>query len=102
MLTPVLGRYDSPIAYSNLLARFFTQVQLLDEHTRALHLSPQPPSYASLPQDVRNRIENALKSISELFAKVVLTFVFRDLNVMLDKYSKTCEKWIQSNPGSQP
>ncbi|PVF99122.1 hypothetical protein CPB86DRAFT_703901 [Serendipita vermifera] len=90
--------YDSPMAYVNLLIRLFTQVQLLNEHTRALHVAPQPPCYTSLPQDVRTRIEASLKSISELFAKVVLTFVFRDLSLMLDKYHKTCDRWIQSNP----
>ncbi|CCA70979.1 hypothetical protein PIIN_04912 [Serendipita indica DSM 11827] len=95
-------QYDSPIAHANLLTRFLTQVQLLDEHTRALHTSPQPPCYNSLPQDVRSRIEVALSDISELFAKVVLTFVFRDLSVMLDKYHKTCDRWIQSNPGNPP
>jgi hypothetical protein len=96
-----LYRYDSPTQYASLLARFFAQVQLLDEHTKALHISPQPRAYSSLPSDVRMRIDASLKSISELFAKVVLTFVFQDLGVMLAKYHKTCDKWIQSNPGAQ-
>ncbi|KAG8806451.1 hypothetical protein FRC17_004987 [Serendipita sp. 399] len=94
--------YDSPITYSNLLSRLFTQVHLLEEHTRALHLAPHPPAYDALQLEARTRVEVALKNISELFAKVVLTFVFRDLGVMLDKYHKTCDRWIQSNPGYPP
>lgn len=93
---------DSPAAYAGMLTKLFTQVQLLDEHSRASHMSPQPPAYASLPPEVRNRIEASLKNLSELFAKIVLTFVFRDLSLMLDKYHKTCDKWIQSNPGNPP
>jgi len=102
MLVPdlYLDRYDSPMAYANLLTKLFEHVQLLDEHSRASQMSPQPPAYASLPQDIRNRIDMSLKNVSELFAKVVLTFVFRDLSLMLDKYHKTCDRWIQSNPGN--
>jgi hypothetical protein len=88
------------MAYASLLTKLFGLVQILDEHSRASQISPQPPAYASLPQDVRNRIDTSLKSISELFSKVVLTFVFRDLSLMLDKYHKTCDRWIQSNPGT--
>ncbi|KAG8760759.1 hypothetical protein FRC14_002055 [Serendipita sp. 396] len=94
--------YDSPMTYSNQLSRLFTQIQMLEEHTRALHLSPHPPAYDALQMEARTRVEATLKNISELFAKVVLTFVFRDLGVMLDKYHKTCDRWIQSNPGYPP
>ncbi len=74
-------------------------MQILDDHTRALHANPPPHAYVALPLEIRTRIDLSLKHISELFAKVVLTFVFRDLSVMLDKYHKTCDRWLQqANP----
>jgi hypothetical protein len=68
--------------------------QLLDEHTRAILSHPTAPAYAAFPLDVRGFAEQKLKRISEFFARVVLTFVIRDLSQLLDKYVKKCEKWL--------
>ena len=42
----------------------------------------------------RTALEIKYKRISEFFASVVLTFVIRDLSLLLDKYAKKCEKWL--------
>jgi hypothetical protein len=68
--------------------------QLLDEHTRALLSNPVALAYAAFPVDIRGSAEQRLKRISDFFARVVLTFVIRDLSQLLDKYVKKCEKWL--------
>ena len=80
-----------------MLIKFFGQAQVLDEHTKALISNPIGAAYAKLPPGVRTRMEMSLKNISELFARVVLTFVFQDLSVLLVKYGKTCNQWLEGN-----
>jgi hypothetical protein len=67
---------------------------LLDEHTKALTSIPIAPAYAAFPIEIRTSLEAKLRHSSEFFAKVVLTFVIRDLSQLLDKYVKKCEKWL--------
>lgn len=83
---------DSPTAYTQGLCRLFSQAQLLDEHTKAI--MSQAPTYAALPADIRTALDFKLKHASDFFARVVLTFVIRDLSLLLDKYAKKCEKWL--------
>ena len=85
---------DSPANYVSGLMRLFQLTQLLDEHTKASCTSPISATYAALPGEQRNALEVKFKRISEFFARVVLTFVIRDLSLLLDKYAKTCEKWL--------
>ncbi|KAF8167904.1 hypothetical protein B0H34DRAFT_854752 [Crassisporium funariophilum] len=85
---------DSPTTYVDELKKLFMHAQLLDEHTRAALSQPVAPAYAAFPVDIRGSTEQKLKRISEFFAKVVLTFVIRDLSQLLDKYAKKCEKWL--------
>jgi len=85
---------DSPTAYVDELKRLFMHAQLLDEHSRAILSHPVAPAYAAFPLDVRGSAEQKLKRVSEFFARVVLTFVIRDLSQLLDKYVKKCEKWL--------
>ena len=58
--------------------------------------SPQAPAplYAAFPLETRTAIDYKLRHASEFFAKVVLTFVIRDMALLLDKYVKKCEKWL--------
>ncbi|KAF8587370.1 hypothetical protein K439DRAFT_1407789 [Ramaria rubella] len=85
---------DSPASYVLGLTKLFQQAQLLDEHTKALVVSPPSPLYSSLSPDLRQPLELKLKRSSEFFASVVLTFVVRDLSQLLDKYVKKGEKWL--------
>ena len=85
---------DSPATYVQGLAKLFNQVQILDEHTKAVAGQPIAPLYAAFPPDVRAGLELKLRRASEFFAKVVLTFVIRDMALLLDKYVKKCEKWL--------
>jgi hypothetical protein len=85
---------DSPATYVTGLGKLFSYAPLLDEHTRALLSQPMAPVYASLPPDARATAETRLKRSSEFFATVILTFVVRDLSLLLDKYAKKCEKWL--------
>ncbi|KAF8272979.1 hypothetical protein EI94DRAFT_1565123 [Lactarius quietus] len=85
---------DSPASYVQGLSRLFAQVQLLDEHSRAVSMQPIAPAYASLSPELRTAIESKLRRSSEFFATVVLTFVVRDMAQLLDKYVKKCEKWL--------
>ncbi|OBZ78788.1 hypothetical protein A0H81_00603 [Grifola frondosa] len=85
---------DSPAAYVQGLSKLFHQAQLLDEHTKAAASQPLSALYAALPSDLRPGIELKLRHSSEFFAKVVLTFVIRDMALLLDKYVKKCEKWL--------
>ncbi|KAJ3550748.1 hypothetical protein NM688_g5006 [Phlebia brevispora] len=85
---------DSPAVYVQGLAKLFNQVQILDEHTKAVSGQPLAPLYAAFPPDVRAGLELKLRRASEFFAKVVLTFVIRDMALLLDKYVKKCEKWL--------
>ncbi|GJJ09403.1 hypothetical protein Clacol_003625 [Clathrus columnatus] len=85
---------DSPAAYVSGLVKLFHLVQILGEHAKAL-LSPQLPLlYISVPIELRQALELRLKRSSEFFASVVLTFVVRDLSLLLDKYVKKGEKWL--------
>lgn len=86
---------DSPAVYVQGLAKLFHQAQILDEHTEAIFLRPVSQLYGSFPADLRAALEFKLKHASEFFAKVVLTFVIRDLAMLLDKYVKKCEKWLE-------
>ncbi|KIY45372.1 hypothetical protein FISHEDRAFT_66954 [Fistulina hepatica ATCC 64428] len=96
---------DSPSEYVMGLRGLFKDAQLLDEHTRAvlmhnttssLYNPVQAPSssYHAFPMDYRVAVEARLKRSSEFFASVLLTFVVRDLSLLLDKYVKKCEKWL--------
>jgi hypothetical protein len=85
---------DSPADYVRFLQKLFDQAQLLEEHTRALLSSPIAPSYAAVPKDIRDACEDRLRQASDFFAKVVVTFVLRDLSLLLDKFVKRCEKWL--------
>ena len=85
---------DSPATYVQGLAKLFSQAQVLDEHTKAVSSQSLSPLYAAFPADVRNVLEIKLRRSSEFFAKVVLTFVIRDMALLLDKYVKKCEKWL--------
>lgn len=72
----------------------FQAAQILDEHTKAAAPISMAPLYGAFPPDVRTGIEIKLRHASEFFAKVVLTFVIRDMALLLDKYVKKCEKWL--------
>lgn len=85
---------DSPATYVQMLSRLFLQTQLLDEHTKAISSMPVAPAYAAFPIELRIALEAKLRHASEFFARVVLTFVVRDLSMLLDKYLKKCEKWL--------
>ena len=85
---------DSPALYVQGLSKLFNQVQILDEHTKAVSNAPIAPLYASFPVDIRAAIEMKLKHSSEFFATVVLKFVIQDMALLLDKYVKKCEKWL--------
>lgn len=85
---------DSPTTYVQSLAKLFLQTQLLDEHTKALSALPIAPAYAAFSVEMRASLEAKLRHASEFFARVVLTFVIRDLSQLLDKYVKKCEKWL--------
>ncbi|KZT06803.1 uncharacterized protein LAESUDRAFT_812489 [Laetiporus sulphureus 93-53] len=85
---------DSPAVYVQGLSKLFQQAQLLDEHTKAALSVPPAPLYMGFPIEVRTALEFKLRHASEFFAKVVLTFVIRDMALLLDKYVKKCEKWL--------
>ena len=85
---------DSPAIYVQGLAKLFNQAQILDEHTKAVCCQPIAPLYAAFPTEYRMASETKLRRASEFFAKVVLTFVIRDMALLLDKYVKKCEKWL--------
>lgn len=80
--------------YVQGLSKLFMQAQILDEHTKAISSQPVAPLYAAFTPDLRTALEYKLKHASEFFAKVVLTFVIRDMALLLDKYVKKCEKWL--------
>ena len=80
--------------YVQGLVKLFSQAQVLDEHTKAILMMPPAPLYAVFSPDLKSNIENKLRHASEFFAKVVLTFVIRDMALLLDKYVKKCEKWL--------
>ncbi|KAG9047109.1 hypothetical protein FS837_002993 [Tulasnella sp. UAMH 9824] len=104
---------DSPTSYVQGLAGLFQDVQFLgkgvfrsridrgsslfvfvniDDHHRLLASSMG--SYASMPIDIRSQIEARLKRTSEFFCTVVIAFVVQDLGLLLDKYAKKGEKWL--------
>ncbi|RPD63115.1 hypothetical protein L226DRAFT_451220 [Lentinus tigrinus ALCF2SS1-7] len=85
---------DSPALYVQGLSKLFLAAQILDEHTKAASPSAIAPLYAAFPPDIRAALDNKLRHASEFFAKVVLTFVIRDMALLLDKYVKKCEKWL--------
>lgn len=64
----------------------------IDDHHRLLASSMG--SYASMPIDIRSHIEARLKRTSEFFCSVVIAFVIQDLGLLLDKYAKKGEKWL--------
>ena len=85
------------------LRKIFHDVQLLDEHTKAVFAQPIAPAYAAFSIEFRTLAEQKLRRASEFFASVVLAFVIRDLALLLDKYVKKCEKvledWCFKHPG---
>jgi len=86
--------FDSPTTYVLGLAKLFQQAQLFDEHIKALSSSQHPTPYSTLPPELRLQLEARFKRTSEFFASVVLTFVMRDLGLLLDKYARKGEKWL--------
>jgi len=87
--------FDSPAVYIHGLTKLFQQAQLFDEHIKAFSNSLVATPYSTLPPDLRHQIETRLKRSSEFFASVVLTWVIRDLGLLLDKYVKKGEKWLE-------
>ncbi|KAI0757168.1 hypothetical protein C8Q80DRAFT_1090537 [Daedaleopsis nitida] len=85
---------DSPALYVQGLSRLFQVAQILDEHTKAASPAALAPLYTAFPPDIRAALDTKLRHASEFFAKVVLTFVIRDMALLLDKYVKKCEKWL--------
>ncbi|PCH33485.1 hypothetical protein WOLCODRAFT_160098 [Wolfiporia cocos MD-104 SS10] len=85
---------DSPAMYVQGLSSLFQKAQILDEHTKAALSTPPAPLYAAFSPELRSALEYKLRHASEFFAKVVLTFVIRDMALLLDKYVKKCEKWL--------
>ncbi len=85
---------DSPALYVQGISKLFQAVQVLDEHTKAAGPQGMAPLYTAFPLDVRAALDMKLRHASEFFAKVVLTFVIRDMALLLDKYVKKCEKWL--------
>ncbi|KAI8995473.1 hypothetical protein BD414DRAFT_479657 [Trametes punicea] len=85
---------DSPALYVQGLSKLFQAAQILDEHTKAASQQSLAPLYSAFPADIRAALDNKLRHASEFFAKVVLTFVIRDMALLLDKYVKKCEKWL--------
>ncbi|KAG8687482.1 hypothetical protein FRC09_013466 [Ceratobasidium sp. 395] len=85
---------DSPTNYTDGLKKLFHQAELFDEHIRALH-DPSHPVYGHLSNHVRKQIEQRMSSASEFFATVVLTFVVRDLGLLMDKFVKKTERWLE-------
>ena len=93
-LTVCFSSLDSPALYVQGLSKLFLAAQILDEHSKAVSPGAVAPLYAAFPPDTRASIETKLRHASEFFAKVVLTFVIRDMALLLDKYVKKCEKWL--------
>ncbi|KAF8334004.1 uncharacterized protein EI90DRAFT_3050620 [Cantharellus anzutake] len=87
--------FDSPSLYVNGLTKLFQQAQTFDEHIKAFSNSFLPTPYSALAPDLRHQIETRLRRSSEFFASVVLTWVIRDLGLLLDKYVKKGEKWLE-------
>ncbi|OJT12621.1 hypothetical protein TRAPUB_10862 [Trametes pubescens] len=85
---------DSPALYVQGLSKLFQAAQILDEHAKAAAPQSLAPLYAAFPADIRASLDVKLRHASEFFAKVVLTFVIRDMALLLDKYVKKCEKWL--------
>ena len=73
------------------LARLFQRAQVLDQHLQSLLRSQKTDTseardaYFALPAELKGNIEARLKRSSDFFANVVLTFVLRDVGVLLDK-----------------
>lgn len=93
-LPPLFSSLDSPALYVQGLSKLFQAAQILDEHAKAAAPQSLAPLYAAFPPDIRNSLDLKLRHASEFFAKVVLTFVIRDMALLLDKYVKKCEKWL--------
>ncbi|CAE6432654.1 unnamed protein product [Rhizoctonia solani] len=85
---------DSPANYAELLKRLFTSAELFDKHIQALH-DPNHPRYLPVSGSTRKHIEMRLHAASEFFATVVLTFVVRDLGLLMDKFVKKTERWLE-------
>ncbi|KEP50699.1 putative ATP-dependent DNA helicase recQ [Rhizoctonia solani 123E] len=85
---------DSPTNYAELLKRLFSGAELFDQHIQALH-DKHNPRYPSVSGDVRKQIDVRLQHSSEFFATVVLTFVVRDLGLLMDKFVKKTERWLE-------
>lgn len=85
---------DSPSTYADMLRKVFAAAELFDDHIQALH-SVSHPMYAPVSGHVRKQIESRMVYASEFFATVVLTFVVRDLGLLLDKFVKKTERWLE-------
>jgi hypothetical protein len=88
-LAQLFGKGGILAVYMTALTPFLT-----DEHIKALANSLNPTPYSTLPPDLRLQVEARLKRASEFFASVVLTFVIRDLGLLLDKFVRKGEKWL--------
>ena len=80
--------------YVQGLSKLFAQAQILDEHTKAILQQPTAEVFKRFSPSLLAALELKLRHASEFFAKVVLTFVIRDMALLLDKYVKKCEKWL--------
>ncbi|CUA72414.1 hypothetical protein RSOLAG22IIIB_01082 [Rhizoctonia solani] len=85
---------DSPTNYAESLKKLFAGAELFDQHIQALH-DKHPSRYPSISGDVRKQIDARLQHSSEFFATVVLTFVIRDLGLLMDKFVKKTERWLE-------
>lgn len=48
--------------------------------------------YADPPAELPASIEGKLRHLSEFYTRVMLTFVIRDLSLLLNKFAKSCKK----------
>ncbi|KAG8763789.1 hypothetical protein FRC11_012365 [Ceratobasidium sp. 423] len=85
---------DSPTNYAELLKRLFAGAELFDKHIQALQ-DRNHPMYLPVSSNVRKQIDARLQHSSEFFATVILTFVVRDLGLLMDKFVKKTERWLE-------
>ncbi|KZW00652.1 hypothetical protein EXIGLDRAFT_720883 [Exidia glandulosa HHB12029] len=85
---------DSSGNYVAMLSRLFMGAGVLESHTKWFLSTPRGAPYGTLSQDLLQQLDMRLRRSSEFFAKVVLTFVIRDLAQLLDRHAKNGEKWL--------
>ncbi|UZJ53987.1 hypothetical protein CBS101457_003307 [Exobasidium rhododendri] len=97
---------ETSATYVDGLSQLFVRAQVLGDHLSTLYrskrckddlYSPIPStrdtewdrisidSYATLPAELKSKIEVKLKRFSEFFTNVVLRFVLRDVAILMDK-----------------